>query len=556
MAKAAAGLGLPGMFAVMPTLVLISFGTEGGNKSETYLLRLDEGFDMRKLEMLDKLSQQVAAGSLELGDAIAQLDAIIELPDMYPTWANILAFAVSSGLSASAFFNAGWLDILVTFFLGGFVGCCDYLTGVFPAFAQVMPLVAATVVSFVARLVEVLFRRSCYFPDALAAVIWLLPGLSITLAAIELGQKHMVSGGARVFAALITATLLGFGIQLGAALVFWAPPLPSDTAHCPPIPTLAAVAFFPPTSLLFGVLFKAAPSQYAQIVSISTLGYLFSMLASPHMTAEASSALAAFLVGVAGNGLARLSSVPSVVLVLNGILCLVPGSVGIRGIAALTDGNTVGGVAFAIRMMAISLSIAVGLFLSNLLVFPNSVKRTALISMQKEKEAAGSSVRGGDNYDAYVNTTVWQRRSAQAVVLEVASRRASVAAEERSGSAAGSLSPPDGSAGATGNLGSRGGTPAGAFGDTPPPGASATGRGARGGSAAGAGSARGLCCVSATPSWMAPGPAATYAVIGSSSASISALPGRAAASWPAHIAPGPGPEKQAPQLLSVPLRDR
>ena len=40
---------LPAAFAVLPNLILVSFGKEGGNTSETCLLRLGGGFDLRKL---------------------------------------------------------------------------------------------------------------------------------------------------------------------------------------------------------------------------------------------------------------------------------------------------------------------------------------------------------------------------------------------------------------------------------------------------------------------------------------------------------------------------
>ncbi len=47
---------------------------------------------------------------------------------------------------------------------------------------------------------------------------------------------------------------------------------------------------------------------------------------------------------------------------------LVPGSVGVRGVAAVMDDNIVSGIQFGFTMLTIALSISVGLFVSNLFI--------------------------------------------------------------------------------------------------------------------------------------------------------------------------------------------
>ena len=109
----------------------------------------------------------------------------------------------------------------------------------------------AAFVSFVSRLLEVTWARNCFFADSLSAVVWLLPGLSITLAVVEMGQRHMLSGSSRFFTALIDCVMLGFGIQMGAALVFWEPNTAPVKAHCPAVPTEAQICLFPVIAISF-----------------------------------------------------------------------------------------------------------------------------------------------------------------------------------------------------------------------------------------------------------------------------------------------------------------
>ncbi len=51
-----------------------------------------------------------------------------------------------------------------------------------------------------------------------------------------------------------------------------------------------------------------------------------------------------------------------------GILVLVPGSIGVRGVKALMDDDVVSGIQFGFSMLTIALSIIVGLFVSHLLL--------------------------------------------------------------------------------------------------------------------------------------------------------------------------------------------
>jgi len=69
-----------------------------------------------------------------------------------------------------------------------------------------------------------------------------------------------------------------------------------------------------------------------------------------------------------GNTFNRLTGHPAIVVTISGILLLVPGSIGLKGVSAfIIDKNVVQGMQFGFNMLIIALSIAVGLLIVNLL---------------------------------------------------------------------------------------------------------------------------------------------------------------------------------------------
>ena len=78
--------------------------------------------------------------------------------------------------------------------------------------------------------------------------------------------------------------------------------------------------------------------------------------------------LAALGVGFTGMVMARYSHhhQNALTIILSGILMLVPGSVGLRGVTALLQQNTVSGVQFGFSMLLIALSIAIGLLVARM----------------------------------------------------------------------------------------------------------------------------------------------------------------------------------------------
>jgi uncharacterized membrane protein YjjP (DUF1212 family) len=61
---------IQGNFAVLPTLIIITFGNPETRASETHVLRVAPGLNVAKLDEVDELCDQVACGAVTLAGMI------------------------------------------------------------------------------------------------------------------------------------------------------------------------------------------------------------------------------------------------------------------------------------------------------------------------------------------------------------------------------------------------------------------------------------------------------------------------------------------------------
>jgi uncharacterized membrane protein YjjP (DUF1212 family) len=81
------------------------------------------------------------------------------------------------------------LDFVASAVLGCVVGLISLGAEKSPTLSKLFEPLAALVSSFGARVLQYMFPSACYFNIVLSAVIWLLPGLSITIAVTELSTR-------------------------------------------------------------------------------------------------------------------------------------------------------------------------------------------------------------------------------------------------------------------------------------------------------------------------------------------------------------------------------
>lgn len=369
MTEVARRLGLRGQFFSTPTAIFASFETDHADRRhDTVLLRVEPGdVDLEKLSWLDVVVSRVVRGELAPRQAAAAVDALEEAPHRYGAGLTTAAYAAVSA-SAACFFGGGWRELLAAGGVGILIGLLALAVGRFPSAGRVFELLSATLAAFVTAVSAELAGVAPQIVTV-AGLIVLIPGFTLTVAMTELATRHLVSGSARLSGAALVFLVIGFGValgkRLGEALVGAGAAVVPET-----LPRWAEAVALAVAAAGFTVLFRAHPRDAGWVLAGGTVAYAGSRLGAALLGPELGAFMGAALVGVASNAFARWRDRPAAIAQLPGLMLLVPGSIGFRGVSSFLAHDALSGVQSAFTMALVAIALVTGLLLANVLVPP------------------------------------------------------------------------------------------------------------------------------------------------------------------------------------------
>lgn len=362
---AAARLGMMSHFFSTPTSIFASFGS--GSAQRTYLIRVEPAdTDLDRLVRLDAIARAVMAGRQSPAEGLDAIQALRHLPAPYGPATTVFAFGLASA-AAALFLGGGWPEIATGGAVGLLIGMLALVTARHRGVRRVFEPVAATIAAAAAGAIATMAPVSAPLA-ALAGLIVLVPGFSLTTAMAELSTRHLVSGTARLSGAFIVFLGIGFGVAIGtriALLAFGAPP---PVVASPP-PGWAVWAALVVAAVGFTILLRAPAREIGWIVGSGLLAILGARFGAQALGPELGMFVGALLVGVGSNLYSWLTHRPAAVPLAPGVLMLVPGSTGFRSIISLLDREVVSGVDTAFRMILVAMALVAGLLIANV-VFP------------------------------------------------------------------------------------------------------------------------------------------------------------------------------------------
>lgn len=370
MTQLADTLGVEGVFLYTPTALIMSITDHEGEK--TFLRRVNSGaVDVDKLIRFDETLELVEAKQLNLDEASRRLKEIESAAPPYPKWLTILACAVSCG-AVAVFFRASMIEVTAATFLGLLLALLEWMT----SRLRWEPGLLEPVSGFLAALGALLIAHFVTPIDdrlvTLAAVIVLVPGLSITIAITELAVGHLSAGVARMAGASVSLLTLTVGVALGWRAIGHLRQLPAE-----PLEPLGgeiglwiAILIAP---LTFAIIFRARWPQWPVIVAVAVAGFVASLFAGEALGNEFGAFCGALVVGTGSNLYARLRDRPALVPFTPGIIVLVPGSLGYRSLTAFLDHETLVGVDFAFSMVVVAVALVGGILTANILLPPKRI---------------------------------------------------------------------------------------------------------------------------------------------------------------------------------------
>jgi uncharacterized membrane protein YjjP (DUF1212 family) len=359
--------GLDGQFYFTPTLIVASFKTPEGYISR--LQRVDLGVEnLDKLNRVDAIADIVYTGNISASEGSARIQKVISDRNLYSDFWLVLSFAIAA-VALSVLFGGRWRELAPSFTLGMIVGLIDFVAKRIPRIADLFEAIAAFVVAIAASTWQY-FQPQISLPIvAISSLVILLPGLTLTVGMAELATRHLASGTSRLMSAITTLLKLAFGFILGIKLMHLAFATAIAIPIHPfewPIKSIAVIV----AALALMIQFQAYLKDIGWMILAGIGGLLGTYLGIIIFGSELGVFCGAVVVGAGSNLFSRYFLRPSATIFLPGIIFLVPGSIGFKGMSLLFEQQVLIGIGSLLQMLVIAISIVSGIFFGNLIIPP------------------------------------------------------------------------------------------------------------------------------------------------------------------------------------------
>lgn len=348
-------------FAVLTFLGLTIATPEGERRVE--MLRLPAyDYNMARLIALEALCKEITAPG-QIDTYTEKLRGIMQQP---PPWSGFPLVAQGFLLSASvaALLRGGWMEMLC----GGIIGLLfvaaflklNKISGLGPA----IPVILCALAAMLAQGLAVLLPQQSPFISAVAGVVLLLPGFMLTVAMSELATQNFLAGTGRLAGAFMLLFLMGAGLVIGTKISLELLPV-----HAQGIVTPLPGWMIWPAIAALGISLLAVIQAPLSAWYVSAGACLLAWAVYSLVGAALGNVVGAFAGAVAvasiGHFYAYLSGRPAVLVQIPGLITLVPGSMGFRGLHALIEQDSSTGINLITDMVLTGAVLAVGLLLAD-----------------------------------------------------------------------------------------------------------------------------------------------------------------------------------------------
>ncbi|KAJ7684037.1 hypothetical protein B0H17DRAFT_1160802 [Mycena rosella] len=427
-------------FIHLPGVIICSFGDQDLGCSETHFIKCGGRLSLGALHKVHIIYRSVVHDEISAKEATDKLEELLHAPPMYPIALRCGFAFILSALICPLAFGGAFVDMWIAG-AGAFILCFLQLCAATKSaiYANVFEITIAIFVSFSARgLSSIRNQLFCYTAISSAGIIGILPGYLILSSSLELASKNIVCGSVKMVYALIYTLFLGFGLQIGSDFYLlldagarrhladlastlssvaelsgtWTADNNTNNSSLPvtgtwtfshilaphtadviegcfrpqsapwfrqPFPTYCAFVIVPIFSLVSSLanLQPVRSRQLPVMVVISCCSYASNKVANHYIfnRSDVVSAIGAFTVGLLGNVYSRKMGGTAFTSMVTGVLFLVPSGLSqAGGITANGNGIDIGGA-----MIAVTIGITVGLFMSQALVYMFGSRKNAAV---------------------------------------------------------------------------------------------------------------------------------------------------------------------------------
>lgn len=358
----------------MPTLLVVS--AQSGRGIRTAAVQAGQTqLQLYQIEALDEVIDQAREG-LDPVTATRRIRDIYTAPSPFGPLPRLLGGTLAT-VGLAVLLGSSWQGLVISGLLGLLTGVLVLLGSQIPArYQALVTVVASTAVALIVFLLARVGIGNDIAPCLIAPLITLLPGALLTTGMIELATGQMISGAGRLAAGFTQLLLLGVGIA-GAALLVGVPELALTTSK-PPLgaigPWLAVAAFG------IGIMINRCvqPRSMGWILLVLYVAYGAQVLGGLVVGGVLSAFVGALAMTPVADLVARQrGGPPAVVSFTPAFWLLVPGALGLMGVASLLSGDQAGResvLTTVVTMVGIALGVLVGRAVSVLI----GLRRTRL----------------------------------------------------------------------------------------------------------------------------------------------------------------------------------
>jgi len=355
-----------------PTSVDLAFG---GRRQRTHLIRADAGeAELGRLVDLDAVISAVRRGELSPRAGRRALRKVASAPPPFGPASIVAAFALASA-GAARFFSGNLAEIGLSFVLGLGLGLLAISASERVGLGRVFAPLAAFLAALASLTAEALAPGIRAQVTTMAALIVLIPGLSLTLAMTELATRHLVSGTARLAGSLTVFATMAFGVAIASALLGSLAGSIDASVELPPallapLPPWTRVLALVLAPLGFGVLFQARLADFPAIAATGVVGAELAHHVARTVDPVVGAFAGALVVGLAANTYAAWRRLPAAVILLPSLLLLVPGSLGFRSVTSFLAQDVLAAMDVGFRMILLAVALVAGVLVANTIVLP------------------------------------------------------------------------------------------------------------------------------------------------------------------------------------------
>lgn len=377
--------------SVTPTLVEVSLGLLPRQRSYSLRVR-PTPVDLDAIGRLDGFVQEALDGRLGVDDALAALREIQSRPLRRP-WPILLAAYGLAGVALTPLLGGGWREAAAAAVVGLVVGAIVLSTGRTARAEPMVAPIAAVAASFGAALLVRLGFEVSADVVTFAALVTLLPGMTLTIGMQELSTQHLQSGVANTASALVQLLGLAFGVAVGRSIATnWFGAVEGT------VPTPAAFGIqlggAVLAALAFTLTLRARTRDAVVMIAAACLAVVANEVGSNVFGDEAAAFVAAVVIGVTGGLVGARLRRSALVFIVPGVLLLVPGSAGFSSVLQLLTDQTVSGITAGFDTFVTAMSIAYGLMVATVLL-PGGLRRRASVEPARRPRRRGRGPRDG-----------------------------------------------------------------------------------------------------------------------------------------------------------------